>query len=171
MKYIIITLTIIFIGAYPVFSQTLKSISSSGNRLRLNETTYTSISIGANMVKPIFAKGSGIGINLGLRHQLSNTFYIEGKVDYLPKTSDDGIFSFSLVPQWSVAKNKSLNFLLGCGLVVLANSDSKFFGPIFSTKLEFKILDYIILYPEIRVPFYLIIPVMLFSSINIAINM
>jgi hypothetical protein len=171
MKKLIIILTIIFIIAYPVFSQTLKSISLSRNKLSLNENTYTSVSIGGSIATQSFEKtGTGIGMNAGIRHQFSKIFYFEGKVDYFPKSSDNGLLLCSLIPQWSVTKSKSLNFILGGGLVFLAYNDAKILDPLFSTKLEYKISDVVILYPELSVPFYYVIPAILMGSINLRIN-
>lgn len=146
---IIASLTLILISFNFVNSQTLKSISSPENILKSKETRYSSISLGPVLYIDNSRLSPDFGIDAGIRHQFSQSFYLEGKFDYIP--AKNSVYILALIPQWSLYNNKTLNFVLGAGLDFIAYSkEAAIIFPLAIAKLEINITDNFFISPEFR---------------------
>ncbi|MFA7360152.1 MAG: hypothetical protein WC139_03875 [Candidatus Kapaibacterium sp.] len=154
MKKLIASLVLILISFNIVNSQTLKSISSSENILKIKDTLYSSLSFGTGICIDNSKLNPSFEINAGIRHQFSQSFYLEGKFDYIP--AKNTIYILSLIPQWSLYNNKTLNFVLGAGLDFIAYSkEAAIIFPLAIAKLEINITDNFFIFPEFRFPPFL----------------
>lgn len=161
MKKLIITLAVVIITATSIYSQSVKSISSSGKN-NTKETLYSVISVGMDFYTANFKQDLRYGFNAGLRHQFSDLFYLEGKIDLILRNVGlDQQVIIAVIPQWSLFKNKSFNFVFGLGVEFFGSKqDGGAILPVGSAKFEYKLSDDFIIFPELRYPLYM-------ASINI----
>jgi hypothetical protein len=154
MKNLIISIAIIFLTTSSIYSQTLKSVSLPENLLKTEETQYTSISFGPALSMHDSKPKLRLGINASLSHQFTKSFYLEGKFDFIPEINNkNSIFIFSVIPQWSVYNNSTLNFIIGPGIELIAiNKEGGIILPLGMAKLHINITDNIFLSPELRFP-------------------
>jgi len=156
MKKLVLTLAIILISSSFVFPQSLKSISNIKNQIIPNSSgnLYQNISFGFDIYSQELKKNTNFGINSGIRHQFSRYFYLEAKLDLIFGDANyNSRYVFALIPQWSILGNKTYNLLFGGGIGLLAISQEGYsFFPLVSVKLEYKLSDEIIIFPELRFP-------------------
>ena len=153
MKKTYISLALILISLNNVNPQNLKTNSSLENIFKSEETLYSSISLGPVLYIDNSKLSPDFGIDIGIRHQFSKSFYLEGKFDYIP--AKNTIYLIALVPQWSLYNNKTLNFVLGTGLEFIAiRHEGAVILPLAIAKLEINIIDNFFISPEFRyIPF------------------
>jgi hypothetical protein len=152
MKRIIVIAAVLFMTISSAYSQSLKSISATGNKISLKETHYTSLSLGASVNTKDFKEKNSYGFNFGLRHQFSRIFYFEGRFSFVGQMNgmSSDMYVYSLIPQWNAFEEESLRIMVGTGLELLALKDGGYFLPLGLIKLEYNISKEFFVAPEIK---------------------
>jgi hypothetical protein len=152
MRILFVVLAIFLIATSSAYSQSLKSISGSEVINSSEDSLYTNISAGAGVYTVNFKETTSFGFNLGLRHQFSEKFYLEGKFYFLgkSKSSNDNYYILSLIPQWNVFEEDPLKIIIGPGLELWTAKDGMIILPLAIAKLEYNISKEFFISPEIK---------------------